>query len=140
MKNQLNHTTVNTELDYHISEIEKRTAELILAIKELASQNDEKEKRAAELIMVNKELKKAEELHKEYIRGIKKIMFITSHKVRQPIANIIGLSQIIDLVKDSQQEIQNTLDLIIESAISLDLLTKELNEHVLLLNENKKYK
>ena len=35
---------------------EKRAAELIIANKELAFQNEEKEKRAAELIIANKEL------------------------------------------------------------------------------------
>ena len=42
-------------------EKEKRTAELIIANKELAFQNEEKEKTAAELATINKDIKNAEE-------------------------------------------------------------------------------
>ncbi len=46
----------NKELAFQNEEREKRAAELIIANKELAFQNAEKEKRAAELIIANKEL------------------------------------------------------------------------------------
>lgn len=135
MKNKEELIIVNTELAFLNVEKEKRAAELILANKELAFQNKEKEKRADELILANLELKKAYESHKEYIRGLEKIMFITSHKVRQPIANILGLSLMIDLSKDSKDEINQCIEHIKESALYLDILTKELNAHVLYLKQ-----
>jgi two-component system CheB/CheR fusion protein len=46
----------NKELAFQNDEKENRAAELIIANKELAFQNDEKENRAAELIIANKEL------------------------------------------------------------------------------------
>lgn len=46
----------NKELAFQNQEKEKRAAELVIANKELAFQNAEKEKRAAELIIANKEL------------------------------------------------------------------------------------
>ena len=46
----------NKELAFQNEEKEKRAAELIIANKELAFQNQEKDKRAAELIIANKEL------------------------------------------------------------------------------------
>ena len=46
----------NKELAFQNDEKEKRAAELIMANKELVFQNGEKEKRVAELIMANKEL------------------------------------------------------------------------------------
>ncbi|MGO4822063.1 MULTISPECIES: ATP-binding protein [unclassified Flavobacterium] len=46
----------NKELSSQNDEKEKRAAELIIANQELSFQNDEKEKRAAELIIANKEL------------------------------------------------------------------------------------
>ena len=46
----------NKELAFQNDEKEQRAAELILANKELAFQNDEKENRAAELVIANKEL------------------------------------------------------------------------------------
>jgi hypothetical protein len=125
----------NKELAFQNDEKEKRAAELILANKELAFQNDEKEKRAAELMLTNLELRNAQESQKEYIRGLEQIMFITSHKVRQPIANILGLSLMLDLVNDSKEEIEQSLDHLKKSALSLDILTKELNTHVLELKQ-----
>ncbi len=52
----------NKELAYQNESKEKRAAELILANKELAFQNKEKEKRANELIIANKELAYQNEL------------------------------------------------------------------------------
>ena len=46
----------NKELAFQNDEKERRAAELLIANKELAFQNDEKEKRAAELLIANKEL------------------------------------------------------------------------------------
>jgi len=46
----------NKELAFQNEEKEKRAAELVIANKELAFQNEEKEKRAAELVIANKEL------------------------------------------------------------------------------------
>ena len=46
----------NKELALQLEEKEKRAAELLIANKELAFQNEEKEKRAAELIIADKEL------------------------------------------------------------------------------------
>ena len=101
----------------------------------LAFQNKENEKRSAELEERNLELKNAEISQKEYIQGLEQIMHMTSHQVRQPIANIIGLSRILDLVNDSNDEIKETIDHIQKSALSLETLTRELNEHVLELKK-----
>ena len=80
----------------------KNSDELILANRKLATQNKEKEKRATELIVANKELKKADEEHqKEYIGWLEEMMFMTSHRVRQPIARIIGVSTILDTLINS---------------------------------------
>src|SRR5665811_567024 len=46
----------NKELAFQNEEKDKRAAELIIANKELVFQNEEKDKRAAELIVANKEL------------------------------------------------------------------------------------
>jgi chemotaxis methyl-accepting protein methylase len=46
----------NKELAFQNEEKEKRAAELVIANKELAFQNEEKDKRAAELVIANKEL------------------------------------------------------------------------------------
>jgi signal transduction histidine kinase len=128
----------NKELAFQNDEKEKRAAELIIANKQLAFQNDEKEKRAAELMLTNIELKCAEESQKEYIRGLEQIMYLTSHKVRQPIANILGLTVMLDLLNDSKEDITQSIEHIKKSALSLDILTRELNAHVLYLKKKLK--
>ncbi len=116
----------NKELTFQNKEKEKRAAELVIANKELAYQNQENEKRTEELIAANTELKKAEEYHKEYILGLEKMMFMTSHKVRLDIANILGISNLLDHATNSPEEHKQFVDYIKQSAISLDIFTKEL--------------
>jgi hypothetical protein len=116
----------NKELTFQNKEKEKRAAELAIANKELAYQNQEKEKRTEELIAANAELKKAEEYQKEYILGLEKMMFMTSHKVRLDIANILGISNLLDHATNSPEEHKQFVDYIRKSAISLDEFTKEL--------------
>lgn len=151
----------NAELAFQNEEKEKRAAELVIANRELAFQNKEKEKRAAELIIANKELsfqnqekeiramelntaynelKKAEEFLKEYVLGLEEMMFITSHKVRQPIANIIGISRMIEQSIGSPRDLKKMIDYIKESALSLDTFTKELTKFMSDLEKKGKYR
>ena len=103
-----------------------KPGELIITNKELAFQNEEKEKRAAELNTANTELKKAEEYQREYIQGLEEMIFMTSHKVRQPIANILSLTSLFDEPINSPADQKQLVDYIKQSALSLDTFTKEL--------------
>lgn len=111
---------------------------LIIINKELAFQNQEKERITQELLLAKIELKRAHEYHKEYIEGIELVIYMTSHQIRQPILNILGLSELVDLSTDTKIELKQTLDHIKTSAQSLDLLTKELNTYILELREKGK--
>lgn len=111
---------------------------LIIINKELAFQNQEKERISQELLLAKIELKRAHEYHKEYIEGIELVIYMTSHQIRQPILNILGLSELVDLSTDTKIELKQTLDHIKTSAQSLDLLTKELNTYILELREKGK--
>ena len=53
------------------------------------------------------------------------MMFMTSHKVRQPVANIIGLSCLLNDAIDSKKDLKILIENIQKSAISLDTFTKE---------------
>ncbi len=129
----------NEELVFQNQEKENRAAELIIANEELAFQNQEKENRAAELIAANLELKKAEEYQIEYIKGLEEMMFMTSHKVRQPIANILGLSYLLHHQSvNSPDDLKESLDFIKQSALSLDTFTKELTQFIFNLGEKGK--
>ena len=70
--------------------------------------------------------KKAEREKKEYIEGLEEMIFITSHKVRQPVSHILGVSDIIESSIHSPGELNTMVNYIKQSALSLDTFTKEL--------------
>ncbi|MBA3681102.1 MAG: diguanylate cyclase [Bacteroidetes bacterium] len=116
----------NKELTFQNDEKDERAKELFMANIELMFQNDDKEKRTIELNTSNAELIKIDKHLKEHIRGLEEIMFMISHKVRQPIANILGLANLFELEKDSSKEIKKLVIYNKESALALDQFTKEL--------------
>ncbi len=109
-------------------EKEKRATELVEANKELVIQNEEKAIREEELIMAYKELQKVEGFLKDHIQGLEKMMVMTSHKVRQPIAQILGLSNLLDQFLKSPKKLKVIVEYIKESALTLDAYTKELTK------------
>lgn len=115
----------NKELQFQNSEKEKLAAELILANKELKFQNSEKETHSAELTAINYELRNAEMYQKEYIKGLEEIIHIISHKVRSPICQILGISNLMSRT-NSKTELNTINGFIKNSAYSLDFMTKEL--------------
>jgi light-regulated signal transduction histidine kinase (bacteriophytochrome) len=116
----------NEELVFQNGEKEKRAAELVIANKELLFQNEEKEKHAAELILANQKLEKSEAELKEYITGLKEMMFVTSHKVRKPVANILGICSQLEGASISSAELSDWVKQMKQSAVMLDAFTKEL--------------
>jgi hypothetical protein len=130
----------NKELAFQNDEKENRAAELVVANKELAFQNEEKEKRADELTTACNELEKADEYLKEYIKGLEKMMFITSHKVRQPVCNILGIVSVLDQFVKSPQELKKLVGYLKTSAIALDDFTKELTSFIYALEKKGKEK
>jgi PAS domain S-box-containing protein len=81
------------------------------------------------------EKKKAEEEKKEHIQSLEEMLFMTSHKVRQPIANILGLANQMEDCIDSKEELKEMIGYMKESVLSLDLFTRELTT---LIYETKK--
>ncbi|MES2372468.1 MAG: hypothetical protein V4557_07810 [Bacteroidota bacterium] len=116
----------NKELIFQCGEKEKCAAELVIANEELVFQNGEKEKRAAELVMANTKLRKSEAELKEYITGLKEMMFVTSHKVRKPVANILGICSQLEGDPISPAELSEWMKQMKQSAVILDVFTKEL--------------
>jgi PAS domain S-box-containing protein len=72
------------------------------------------------------ERKKMEKNKERYINGLEEMLFMTSHKVRQPVANILGVSGLLENNLLSRPEIDEMVNYIKQSAMSLDLFTKEL--------------
>jgi PAS domain S-box-containing protein len=147
------------ELSFQNEEKDKRAAELVIANEELSYQNVEKEKRAAELIIANMELaillgekekgrnklklafldlKKSEQFLKHYIEGLEVMMFMISHRLRQPIANLLGIASQLTNAINSPEELKTLVDYMKESAISLDLYTRELSTYIVDLDQKRK--
>jgi len=127
----------NKTLAFENEEKTRRAEELIIANKTLAFENKEKSRRAEELLSANKELLKAEEYLKDYTRGLEEIMFMTSHKVRQPVANILGIVSILDQYINSPLTLNEMIGHLQESAFSLDNYTHELSTFILGLRRKK---
>lgn len=128
----------NKELEYQNKVKEKQAAALIIANKKLIFKTQERQIKTAELNIANRELKKAEEKQKEYIKGLEEMMFMTSHKVRQPIANILGFSNMLDESISSPEELKQFVDSIKQSALTLDTFTRELTTFMCELGKVKK--
>jgi signal transduction histidine kinase len=119
----------NKKLVFQNKESEKRASELLIANKELEFQNQEKAIRALELTLANKELKKAEKSQREYIKALREMMYMTSHRLRQPVVQILGLSSLLDAETTPEELIEFT-GLMKESAQGLDNFTRELTTFI----------
>lgn len=123
-------TTGDNILNFKSNEITDTeiTEGFIIAKKNIVFQNKEKEKEkfAEELIIANKKLKIEEEYQKEYIRELGDIVFLISHKIRQPVAHILGLSKLLDGAIKSPEELNKIVSYLKTSAQSLDDHTREL--------------
>jgi CHASE3 domain sensor protein len=128
----------NVELAFQNKEKGKRAEELLIANAELAFQNEEKGKRADELLIANKELSNAKVYLKRYIKGLEEMITMTSHKVRVPIANILGLAEALQESLSSPLELKQIIIYIKESALKLDVFTKELTIYMVNLNQKKR--
>jgi signal transduction histidine kinase len=120
---------INKVLMFHYQTNKKCHEELTLAHKELLSQNKKNEKQSVVVLKTNEKLKNAQETQKGYIEGLEAILFMTSHRIRQPVANILGLSYLLDDSKNSTNEIKVFMEFIKQSALVLDVYTQELTSY-----------
>jgi signal transduction histidine kinase len=119
----------NQEINIQNTDKDKKAAELVIINNRIAFKNREREFSKAELNIANRELKKAAQYHKEYIQGLEDILFIVSHKVRQPIAHILGISKLLEYTTIvSADDLKKMVNYTKSSAISLDAFTKELSD------------
>jgi hypothetical protein len=54
------------------------------------------------------------------------MLVMTSHGVRQPVANILGLAQLFEKSIGSPNELMQLVDYMKQSALALDVFTKKL--------------
>lgn len=86
------------------------------------------------------EKKKADEERIEHIKSLEEMLFMTSHQVRQPIVNLLGLANQLEDPTNSNEEIMKIISYIKESVTSLDSYTKELTSYICEVNINAKGK
>lgn len=72
------------------------------------------------------ERKKLELEKKEYIGSLEEMLFMTSHEVRQPVANCLGLMSVIDTQEPTKEDLAKIISHVKESATRLDAFTKKL--------------
>lgn len=83
--------------------------------------------------------KKSEELRKEHINNLEELLFYTSHNLRQPIANISGLSGLLLSDSINKNELQKAADYMRESIKNLDVFSRELTNRMNNLRLNPSY-
>lgn len=83
--------------------------------------------------------KKREEEHFEQVKLMEQMLFMISHKVRQPVANLLGLSAIIENHLESPEELLNIINYIKESTAALDDFAKELTAFIHEVKQNRIY-
>jgi PAS domain S-box-containing protein len=89
-------------------------------------------------ILIN-DKKKAEEEKNQHIKDLEELLFILSHEVRKPVANLLGIANMFEKYIDEPIELRKLIDHIKNNADILDHFTKKLTTfiHELGLNEKK---
>lgn len=74
--------------------------------------------------------KRIEEVQKEYVKNLEKMLFMVSHEVRHPVSQILGIVQILQdsaTIDEESAELINSLKV---SAADLDLFTRKLSKFI----------
>ena len=109
--------------------------ELKIAHQDLLLQHKELEKCADDLkiahINLDKGAKDKVNRSIEVNNDLEQMMFTVSHKVRKSVANILGIADLLRTDKNlTVEELNEMLDIIIESAKSLNISTEELSKFI----------
>jgi signal transduction histidine kinase len=73
-------------------------------------------------------LHQSQNLRENYIHTLEEILQKTSHQVRQPLAQILGIVEIIGT--DPSADTDEMFDYLRRSARHLDVVTRELNDYI----------
>lgn len=79
-----------------------------------------------ELKACKAELKECKAELRDVNRALEEIMFQTTHKIRQPITEILGLANLLDQPEQSQSELKKISDYLKHSISTLDTFTRNL--------------
>jgi len=76
------------------------------------------------------ERKKTEMEKAEYVKGLEEVIFITSHRVRQPVSQILGYSELLKHPSVSHEDLKQIGGFMQVSAEKLDGYTRDLNDFI----------
>lgn len=83
------------------------------------------------LSMLITERKKMEKERLSYTKSLEDMLFHTSHKVRQPVSNIVGLANDLKFSKHLDENDKTSINYIKRSALKLEVFTNELNDLII---------
>lgn len=83
------------------------------------------------LSMVVTDKVKMEKERARYTENLEQMLHITSHKIRQPVSNIVGLANQLDIKNDLSEDATKIMKYMKESAVKLDIFTHELNDFII---------
>ncbi len=126
------------KLVFQNEEKEKRAAELIIANKELVFQNQEKEKRAAELVLAEAERTKLLADIVQRNKDLEQFSYIISHNLRAPVANISGVTELLQMPGIDKYDEKNFMQDLSMSVKKLDSVIMDLNYILQLKNKENK--
>lgn len=90
-------------------------------------------------MMINDKVKLDNE-RKHYVKELEEMLYMTSHMIRQPITNIVGLADQLDLHENLSVDELKQINFIKKSAMDLDMFTHDLNDFILTTIKNNKVK
>jgi light-regulated signal transduction histidine kinase (bacteriophytochrome) len=132
----------NKKLAIQNEEMEKRTAELQIANKELAFQNEEREKRAAELLIANEELifqneEKEKRAHELSVANQDLISFtyVSSHDLQEPLRKIQNF--VARILKEEEPNLSETGKSHFQRITTISLRMQDLIEDLLTYSRTK---
>ncbi len=119
---------------------DKKQAAPLITINDILAESAPTQKLATGFTGAFNEHNNHEEFLKDYVHGLEEMMFMTHHKVRQPVANILGMVTLIDEYANSPDELKKIVDYMKQSALDLDAFTRELTTFVSNLEQKGKNK
>jgi hypothetical protein len=84
--------------------------------------------------------KTAEKEKREYIAGLEHMLHVTSHKLGQPVTQIVSVSNMLEHSLNSTEQLQKITGRLKESAIGLDIFRRELDEFIQSMEQKGKRK
>lgn len=125
--------TQNNVLFNQREELASQNGELQLARKTIEEQNDEIRLRNETL---EEEVRERTKDLVEYNQQLEQFAFISAHNLRAPVARILGLGNLLELVKSESEEENKIVSKLVFATRELDTVVKDLNTILVIRKDN----